>query len=74
LSKLLAAGTARPATSATVPARRPSTLTVAVPSRAPRRIGPVTWPGAATSTVGFWPSRRPTFSERAARSGSSPPE
>ncbi|HWH20301.1 MAG TPA: hypothetical protein VN671_07195, partial [Solirubrobacterales bacterium] len=74
MSKPLAAAMRREATSGTVPARRPSTVTVAVPSGAPRRIGPVTLAGASTETSAFWPFRRRTVSEWAARSGSSPPE
>ena len=58
----------------TLPARRPSIDTVAVPSFAPRRIGPVTSRGASTSTSTFWPSRIATFSEWPTTSGSSPPE
>src|SRR6185312_13787877 len=72
LSKAPAAGIDRFATSGTVPARSPSTLTVAVPRRAPRWIGPVTLAGASTSTVVFWSARIATFSEWPTTSGNSP--
>src|SRR5207344_2020765 len=50
-SRTLAAGTSRAARKATVAARRPSTRTVTLPSRAPRSSGPRTSLGALTSTA-----------------------